>query len=112
MKRILMIALLATSLVGFAGLASADGNSRSGYAPRVDTREARQHQRIAQGWRSGQLTPGEGRQLQNGQRRVHRFENRAGFDGRITFRERARLHRMQNVQSRRIWRFKHNGRCS
>ena len=110
MKRMIVIASLAVSLVGFAGLASANENFRG--AAQVDAREWRQEQRIHQGRMHGDLTGREAWRLQNGQRRIHRFEDRARFDGRMSFRERARLMRMQNVQSARIWRMRHNGRCS
>lgn len=110
MKRMIMIATLAVSLVGFAGLASANENFRG--AAGVDAREWRQEGRIHAGVRGGDLTRREAGRLQNGQRRIHRFENRARFDGRMSFRERGRLMRMQNVQSARIWRMRHNGRCS
>jgi len=78
--------------------------------PRVDRREARQQARIAQGVRSGRLTPGEAARLEHGQARVDRVEDRAKADGVVTPRERARLARAQNHQSRRIHRLKHNAR--
>ena len=77
--------------------------------PRIDRREARQHARIHQGVRSGQLSRGEARSLRAGQRHVRRMELRAKADGRVTARERMRLDRAQNRQSRHIWRLKHNG---
>ena len=110
MKRMIMITSLAVSLVGFAGLASANENFRG--ASRVDAREWRQESRIHDGTRRGDLTGREAWRLENGQRRIHRFEDRARFDGRMSLRERGRLMRMQNVQSARIWRMRHNGRCS
>ncbi len=78
--------------------------------PRVDRREARQHLRIREGVRSGQLTRGEAQRLRAGQRHVHRMERRMKSDGFMTLRERARLERAQDRQSRRIMRMKHNGR--
>ena len=72
----------------------------SGWKLRIQPREEWQ-QMYREAWR-----------LENGQRRIHRFEDRARFDGRMSFRERGRLMRMQNVQSARIWRMRHNGRCS
>jgi hypothetical protein len=78
--------------------------------PRVERREARQEHRIKQGEKSGQLTPREARKAERGQRHVARMERRMGRDGRYTPRERARLNHAQNVQSRRIYRMKHNRR--
>lgn len=77
--------------------------------PRIDRREARQHQRIRQGVRSGELTRGETRSLVAGQRHVHRMERRARSDGAVSARERARITRAQDRQSRHIHRLKHNG---
>ena len=111
MKRILMIAALATTLVGFAGLASAN-EFRGSTGSNIDRREWRQDRRIAQGARRGDLTRREEARLRAGQFRVHRVEGRAWRDGRLGPRERMRLARMQNMQSRRIWRLRHNGRCS
>jgi hypothetical protein len=79
--------------------------------PRVDRREARQHARIQQGVRSGELTPREAARLRAGQRHVQRMEYRAKADGRVTLRERAQLGRAQARQSRHIARLKHNGRA-
>ncbi len=78
--------------------------------PRVDRREARQHMRIHQGVKSGQLTRGEARRLRAGQAHVRRTERRAKADGRVTLRERARMERALDRQSRHIARLKHNGR--
>ena len=78
--------------------------------PRVDRREARQHERIAQGMRSGTLTPGEAARLRAGQGHVRRMELRAKSDGVVTMRERGRLAWAQDRQSRHIRRFKHNSR--
>ncbi len=77
--------------------------------PRIDRREARQHVRIHQGVHSGQLTRGEARSLRAGQRHIHRMECRAKANGKVTARERMRINRAQNRQSRHIWRMKHNG---
>lgn len=79
--------------------------------PRVDRREARQEMRIHEGMRNGQLTPREAARLQRGQRHVQRMERRAKSDGFVSLRERARLGHAQDRQSRRIMRFRHNGRC-
>jgi hypothetical protein len=78
--------------------------------PRVDRREARQHARIQQGVRSGELTRGERLRLGEGQMHVRRMERRAKSDGVVTPRERARLGHAQNRQSRHIYRLKHNDR--
>ena len=105
MKRTLMIALLAAVMTSFAAMAFAHPAT-----PRIDRREARQHARIHQGLRSGELTRGEAARLRMGQRQIHRVERRAKADGFVNGRERGRLTRLQNRENRAIWRLKHNGR--
>lgn len=78
--------------------------------PRVDQRQAAQRARIRDGVRCGQLTHAEAMRLRAGQRLVARVERRVEADGRVTWRERARLERLQDRQSRAIWRLKHNAR--
>jgi hypothetical protein len=75
---------------------------------RADRRQDRQEQRIDQGVQSGALTPHETRRLERGQRHVERIETRAQADGKITGREKARLEHAQDVQSKRIYRQKHD----
>lgn len=102
MKRSLVIALLALALAATAASAG---------TVRQECREARQHARIAQGVRSGQLTRAETARLLAGQARIDRMQIRArAGDGRIGPRERARIERAQDRQSRVIRRLKHNGR--
>ncbi len=78
--------------------------------PGIDARQANQQQRINQGVATGQLTPREANNLQRGQNRVQRMENRAKADGVVTAGERARIQRTQNVESRKIYTKKHNAR--
>ena len=105
MKRTWMIAVLAAAMTSFAGFALAQSAT-----PRIDRREARQHTRIHQGVQSGEVTRGEAMRLGAGQRHVHRMELRAKSDGQVTMRERRWINRVQNRQSRAIYRMKHNGR--
>jgi len=76
--------------------------------PGIDQRQANQERRIDQGIASGQLTPREAARLERGQDRVDAMENRAKSDGVVTARERARIHKAQDVESRRIYRQKHD----
>ena len=77
--------------------------------PGLDQREHHQAQRIRQGVRSGELTRPETRRLIRGEARLHRHEAIAKSDGVVTARERARLQHEANVESRRIYRQKHDG---
>ncbi len=105
MKSLRVMLFAAVLTLAAASVASAHTGT-----PRVDQRQANQHARIAQGVRSGELTRGEAARLRAGQAHVRRVERRAKADGQVTLRERARLDRAQDVQSRRIARLKHNGR--
>jgi hypothetical protein len=75
---------------------------------RADRRQDRQEQRIDQGVKSGALNPRETRKLERGQRHVEKLETRAQADGKVTTREKARLEHAQDVQSKRIYRQKHD----
>lgn len=77
--------------------------------PVLDQRQERQAERIQQGWQSGELTRGEAAGLIRGQQQLRRMEYRAKADGQVTPRERARLQHNANVQSRHIFRQKHDG---
>jgi hypothetical protein len=76
--------------------------------PGLDRREHHQAQRIHQGVRSGELTRPESRRVVRGEARLHRNERRAKSDGVVTAAERARLQHEANVESRRIYRQKHD----
>ncbi len=105
MKSIRVLMIAAALALFTASLASAHTGT-----PRVDRRQAHQRTRIVQGVRSGELTPREARRLRAGQAHVGRMERRAKSDGVVTQRERVRMERAQDRQSRRIARLKHNGR--
>ena len=93
---VIMAALAAISVPAMAG------------TPRLDAREQNQRQRIAQGFRSGELTRPEARRLIKGERRLHRHERYAKSDGVVTPAERARLQRNANRMSTLIYRQKHD----
>jgi uncharacterized membrane protein YebE (DUF533 family) len=98
MKTIVLAAIIAsvTASAAFAG------------TPWINKRQNNQVNRIVNGVNSGQLTPGETAKLVNGQIKVDNLKNQAQADGVVTFRERARIHAAQNVQSARIFWKRHN----
>lgn len=100
-----MLARLAVTVVLATATAGAFAQA---YTPRVDQRQANQDRRIDQGVQSGALNAREASRLDAGQDRVERIEDRAKADGVVGRRERAKLHAAQNVQSRRIWKQKHD----
>jgi hypothetical protein len=104
MKKSLILGIAAAALLATSGASVADN------APRARHRHHRQEHRIAQGVRSGSLTPREAMRLERGQAHVHRQMIRAHRDGKLTWRERARIERAQDAQSKRIFRAKHNRR--
>jgi uncharacterized membrane protein YebE (DUF533 family) len=79
--------------------------------PVLDQREHNQAQRIRQGVQSGELTRPETRRLVRGEYRLRANEAIAKSDGVVTARERARLQTEADVQSKRIYRQKHDGQA-
>jgi len=76
--------------------------------PRIDQRQANQEQRIQQGVRSGELTKKEAARLEKGQARVQKMEDKAMADGKVTKKEARRIEHAQDVQSKKIFREKHD----
>lgn len=80
--------------------------------PRIDQREANQAKRIEQGVASGELNQREAARMRNGQNRVIKMEDRAKADGVVTAQERAKILKVQNQQSKRIYRQKHDAQVN
>lgn len=83
----------------------------SGETPRVDRRQARQEERIANGVKDGSLTKGEAAGLNWLEGRVQNAETRAKSDGVVTPAERQRLESLQDMASRAIFNARHNAAC-
>jgi len=79
-------------------------------AAEVDRREERQQDRIAQGVRSGELTPRETARLERKEARIDRQikTERAANGGKLTPAERRQVNREQDRMSRRIYRQMHD----
>jgi hypothetical protein len=87
------------------------GNPDSASAQRMQAnvqRNINQERRIQQGMASGELTRREAGRLEAGQAHVNRVQARAGRDGHVGAGEQARIQQGENVQSRRIYRQKHD----
>jgi hypothetical protein len=99
----LVLGLAAAATLAIALPAAAQG---------VDTREHNQAVRVDQGVRSGALTSRETERLERAEARLHRAEYRARLrhHGYLTPVARHRLQRMENRDSRLIYRLKHNRR--
>ena len=80
----------------------------------INQRKENQQDRIAQGVKSGQLTAGETSHLEKQEAGINKEEAgmRAQDNGHLTKQDRKTLTHQQNVESRRIYRDKHNGRKS
>jgi uncharacterized membrane protein YebE (DUF533 family) len=76
--------------------------------PNIDQRQANQQQRIDQGVKSGELTGKEAARLEKGQQRIQKMEDKAKSDGKVMPKERKRIEKAQNVQSKKIYREKHD----
>jgi hypothetical protein len=87
-------------------------NARDGFGHgnEVNTRQGNQQQRISQGVKSGQLTPGETRNLENRDSSINRQANadRAANGGHLTSQEHAQINQRQNNVSKSISNDKHN----
>jgi polyhydroxyalkanoate synthesis regulator phasin len=75
---------------------------------RADKRQERQEKRIDQGVKSGQLNEKEAARLNNGQARIDNAETAAQADGKITKKEQRKLENMQDRQSKKIYKEKHD----
>jgi hypothetical protein len=124
MKRTL---LLSIATLAFSGLLAAPGFAQNpntaGAGPgivdpghprvnEVNQRQQNQQDRIANGEKSGELTPHESAKLERQQGRIDRSEKRdmAAHDGHLTKGEQANLNRRQNRASANIYAKKHNDR--
>jgi hypothetical protein len=81
-------------------------------AATIQQRKVDQQDRIAQGVRSGQLTPRETSHLEHQQQSINREEHamRRADGGRLTAADREALTRRQNRASEHIYADKHNAR--
>ena len=88
-----------------------DGQTRppaAGRDPGVNQRQHNQHDRIAQGVRSGELTKDEAKGLRAEQRSIRQEERQYKSDGILTKAERTDLRQDLNAASRNIYNEKHD----
>jgi hypothetical protein len=76
--------------------------------PGVNQRQHHQHDRIAQGVRSGSLTQDEAKGLREEQRSIRHEERQYKSDGALTRDERKDLHQDLNAASRNVYNEKHD----
>jgi hypothetical protein len=80
------------------------------YAQEIKDREVNQQDRIAQGVKSGELTPHETAKVERQESRINRevHNDRKANGGNLTNKEKAQVNRQQNRESARIYNKKHN----
>ncbi len=76
--------------------------------PGVNARQHRQHDRIGQGVRSGELTKSETKELAAEQRAIRKEEREYKSDGKLTKDERRDLHQDLNAASKNVYEQKHD----
>jgi hypothetical protein len=114
------LSILAVGGLMFVGSAAAQNSNTSGAGankvdpghPRVNQvnrRETRQQNRIANGVKSGKLTPGQTAHLEKGEQRLQNNEKKdmAKDNGHLTKANQRRLNREANHMSKRIYNDKH-----
>ena len=101
MKNRLLSIVTVGLLVGATGIAAAQD--------RIPDRKENQQDRIAQGVKSGSLTPHETANLENKEGRLNEMRHdRRQNGGNLTNKEKAQVNRQQNHLSRNIYKDKHN----
>lgn len=75
---------------------------------RVNARQHRQRERIAEGVKSGELSQEETKKLRREERRIRKAEHRMRKDGELDAGEKAKLEKMQDKASKDIYELKHN----
>lgn len=78
----------------------------------IQQRKENQQDRIANGAKSGELTPGETKNLETKEQDLNKEEHnmRANDNGKLTGADRAKLQNQQNHLSKQIYSKKHNAR--
>ena len=100
--------LLSLIILGLFGICATESYGQ--VTRRADKRQKNQKHRIKQGAKSGEITKREGKSIKRSSTQAKRYEKRAKSDGKVTWKERARLEHKQDKTSRKIYRTKHNKR--
>ena len=119
------LAILAVGGLMYVGSAAAQTTNTSGAGagqvdpghPRVNQvnrRETRQQNRIANGVKSGKLTPGQTAHLEKGEQRLQNNEKKdmAKDNGHLTKQDQHQLNKEANHMSKRIYKDKHNAKTN
>src|SRR3984893_11351266 len=103
MKQVIISILTGALLTGTATMAFADDT--------IKDRKQNQQKRIAQGVKSGSLTPRETAHLENQEAKLNKEvrTDRKANGGNLTNKEKAQVNRQQNRLSKDIYKQKHDG---
>ncbi len=103
MKRVIIGILTGALLTGTSTMALAD--------EKIKDRKQNQQKRIAQGVKSGQLTPHETAHIENNESKINKEvrQDRKANGGNLTNNEKAQVNRQQNRVSKEIYNQKHDG---
>ena len=102
------MALAVAALLALPADVRGAGRPRSSAKPRAVKRHRTQESRIRSGVKDGSLTKGEAGRLIREQKRIDHAAIKAGADGKVTLKEKARLEHMQDKASHHIARERHD----
>lgn len=85
-----------------------ESHDKQGKGGRFEERSKRQTERINNGVKSGALTKGEEKRLENTQKKIDKATEKARADGKITEAEAKKLDRLQDRASHQIYAQKHD----
>jgi gas vesicle protein len=108
MKRIIIGVLSGALLAGTAATSFAQDPPKE---TKIKERKENQQKRIANGVKSGQLTPHETARIENNESKINKEvrRDRKENGGNLTDKEKARVNRQQNKVSKEIYNQKHDG---
>ena len=120
-KSLLVLAVGGLMVVGSAAAQTPDNTSGAGAGqvdpghPRVNQvnqRETNQQNRIANGVKNGQLTPGQTAKLERGEQRLQNNEKKdmAANNGHLTKQDQKQLNHEANHMSKKIYKDKHSAK--
>ena len=107
MKRVIISIMSGALLIGSATMSFADDTKEG----KIKERKENQQKRIAQGVKSGQLTPKETVRVENNESKINKEvrQDRKANGGNLTNKEKAQVNRQQNRVSKEIYNQKHDG---
>jgi hypothetical protein len=108
MKRVIISILSGALLAGTATMSFAQAAPKEG---KIQQRKENQQKRIAQGVKSGSLTPKETAHLENNEAKLNKEvrQDRKANGGNLTNNEKTQVNNQQNKLSKQIYNQKHDG---